>query len=230
MVKVEDAVIARFEHSGIRFEILVDPDLAMELRKGKSVSMNDLVALDSVFKDAKKGESQSDAAIQKVFGTTEFEKVAKQIILRGEVQLTTDQRRRILEEKRKELVNYIARNTINPQTKTPHPVPRIETALAEARFTVDIFKSTEEQVPHAIDSIRKLIPISMEKLRVAVKIPALYSGKANVILHKYGMQKEEWQSDGSLIAVLELPSGMKQDLFEELNHLAHGQIESKILN
>lgn len=230
MVKVEDAVIARFEHSGMRFEVLVDPDLAMDLRKGKSVSISDLAALDEVFKDAKKGESQSATAVQKVFGTTDFEKVVKQIIARGEVQLTTDQRRRILEEKRKELVNLIVRNTMNPQTKTPHPAARIETALQEVKFAVDIFKSTEEQLPVAIDSIRKLLPISMEKLRIAVRIPALYSGKASVVLHKYGVQKEEWQSDGSLIGVLELPSGLKQDLFDELNHLAHGQIESKILN
>lgn len=229
MVKVEDAVIARLEHSGTRFEVLVDPDLAMDLRKGKSVSLSDLVALDSVFKDAKRGETQSDALIKKVFGTTDFDSVARQIVLKGEVQLTTDQRRRILEEKRKELVAFIARNVINPQTKTPHPVSRIETALAEAKFSVDVFKSVEEQLPVAVDSIRRLIPISIEKLRVAVKIPAAFSARANATLHRFGVQKEEWQSDGSLIAVLELPVGLKQDLFEELNRLAHGQIEAKVL-
>ncbi len=230
MVKVEDAVIARLEHSGNKFEVLVDPDLAMDLRKGKSVSMGDLVALDSVFKDAKKGEVQSDARIKEVFGTTDFETVVKRIILKGQVQLTTDQRRKILEEKRKEVASFIAQNSINPQTKAPHPLVRIETALEEAKFNVDIFKSTEEQVPLALNAIRRLLPISMEKLRIAVKIPAAVSGKANAILHKYGMQKEEWQRDGSLIAVLELPSGMKQELFDELNRLAHGQIETKILN
>lgn len=230
MVRVEDAVIARFEHSGFKFEVLVDPDLAMDLRRGKSVSFSDLAALDQVFKDAKKGEVQSDAAIQKTFGTTEFESVVKQIISKGQVQLTTDQRRRILAEKEKELAAFISRHAINPQTKTPHPITRIEIALQEAKFSVDIFKSVEEQVPLAVHAIRHLIPISMEKLKVAVRIPALYSGRANPILHKYGVQKEEWQKDGSLIAVLELPSGLKQDLFNELNHIAHGEIESKILN
>ncbi|MBU0636177.1 ribosome assembly factor SBDS [Candidatus Micrarchaeota archaeon] len=229
MVKVEDAVIARFEHSGHKFEVLVDPDLAVELRKGKIVSFNDLVALDSVFKDAKKGETQSETMIQKVFGTTEFEKVVKHIILKGQVQLTTDQRRRMLEEKRKELASFIAQNAINPQTKTPHPLTRIEIALEEAKFNVDVFKSIEEQVPLALNVIKPLLPISLEKLKIAVKVPASFSGKANVILHKFGIKKEEWQKDGSLVAVLELPSGLKQELFEELNKMAHGQIETKIL-
>ena len=230
MVQVEQAVIARFEHSGTRFEVLVDPDLALSLRKGKSVSMHDLVALDEIFKDAKKGEAQSDSAVQKAFGTTDFESVVRQIILKGEVQLTTEQRRKLLEEKRKELVAFIARNALNPQSKTPHPPLRIENALSEAKFSVDLFKSVEEQVPLAVQAVRHLIPISLEKIKIAVKIPALFAGKATSILHKFGVQRQEWQKDGSLIATLELPSGLKQDLFDELNHLSHGAIESRILN
>ena len=38
MVKMEDAVIARFEHSGEKFELLVDPNLAMDLKNGKEVN------------------------------------------------------------------------------------------------------------------------------------------------------------------------------------------------
>ncbi len=230
MVKVEDAVIARLEKDGLHFEVLVDPHLAMDLKKGKSVSMGNLVALEEVYKDARKGETQSDANLLKVFKTKEFEAVCRHIILHGEVQLTTEQRRKMLAEKKQELVGFIAANALNPQTKTPHPPQRIETALEEAKFSVDLFKSVEEQVPTAVNAIRHLIPISLEQLKIAVKIPAAVAARANPLLHKYGVQKEEWQNDGSLIAVLELPSGLKQELFNELNRLAHGQIESKILN
>ncbi len=229
MVKMEDAVIARFDHAGLRFEVLVDPILAAEVKKGNAVNYNDLLAIDTIFKDAHKGEEASPVTVQKVFGTIDVATVAQKIIRDGHVQLTTEQRRQMVEQRRKEIVSFIAMNAINPQTNSPHPPARIENALEEIKFNVDVFKSAQEQVPDILKELRKLLPISMEKIRVAVRIPAAYSAKANALLHKYELKQEEWQKDGSLIAVVELPAGLKQELFNELNHLTHGEIELKIL-
>lgn len=230
MVKMEDAVIARFEHSGHKFEILVDPELALSARhSGKLPDLNELLAFEAVYKDANKGEEASEETVRKVFGTTEIEKVVLRILKDGEVQLTTDQRRRMLEKKRTEIIMFIANNAINPQTKAPHPPVRIENAMQEARIQVDVFKSVQEQIPEILKEIRKLIPLSMEKLNVAVKVPAQYSGRAGPLLHKYHAVKQEWQGDGSIVAVFELPVGLKNELFNELNHLTHGNVETKIL-
>jgi len=230
MVKMEDAVIARFEHSGHKFEILVDPETALEAKNsGKLPELSELLAFEAIYKDANKGEEASEETIKKVFGTTEIEKIVLRILEHGEIQLTTDQRRRMLERKRTEIIMFIAGNAINPQTKAPHPPVRIENAMNEARIQIDVFKSVQEQIPEILKEIRKLIPLSMEKLNVAVKVPAQYSGKAGPLLHKYHAIKQEWQGDGSLVAVFELPVGMKNELFAELNNLTHGNVESKIL-
>ena len=229
MVKLEDAVIARYEKAGEKFELLVDPNLAMDLRHGREVNLDDLLAIDSVFKDANRGDVKSEETLKKVFGTADIREIAKRIILEGEVQLTTQQRKEILERKRKEIIAYIASNAINPQTKTPHPPQRIENAMEEAKISIDINKSAQEQVISIIKEIKRLIPISLEKLKLAVKVPPQYSGKASVILHKYELKQEEWQKDGSLVAVLEVSAGTKAKLFDELNHLTHGDIETKIL-
>jgi ribosome maturation protein SDO1 len=229
MVKLEDAVIARFEHSGEKFEILVDPYLAMDLKNGKSVAFEELLASETVFKDANKGDEKSEDSIKNVFNTTEIQKIAKKIIEDGEVQLTTMQRRELVEKRRQEIITFISRNAVNPQTKTPHPPQRIENALNDSKISIDLHRSFKEQTDMIIKEIKKLIPISIEKLKVAVKIPAEFTGKGNVILHKYNLSKEEWQKDGSLVAVMEVPAGLKQELFGELNSLTHGQFESKIL-
>jgi ribosome maturation protein SDO1 len=226
---MEDAVIARFEHSGHKFEILVDPDLALNLKQGKNVDFSELLAMEAVYKDAKKGEEASEETVKKVFGTTELKEVVSRIIKNGEVQLTTEQRRRMHEQKRSEIINFIANNALNPQTKAPHPPSRIENALNEARIQIDIFKSVQEQIPEILKEIRKLIPISMENLKIAVKIPAEFAGKSTPILHKYHALKQEWQANGSIIAVFELPVGLKNELFNELNHLTHGSVETKII-
>ena len=229
MVSLEHAVIARFEHSGEKFELLVDPYLAMDLKNGKIVSFEDLLAADTVYKDASKGDEKAETSVKTVFGTTDIKVIAKKIITEGEVQLTTVQRRELIEKRRQEVVAFISRNAINPQTSSPHPPQRIENAINEAKVSFDLHHSMKEQVEIAIKEIKKLIPISLEKLSVAVKIAPQYTGKGNVILHKYTLLKEEWQRDGSLIAVIEIPGGLKQELFSELNHLTQGTVETKIL-
>lgn len=229
MVRVEDAVIARLESSGEKFEVLVDPDLALKLKQGHVVSFHDLVVIDTVFSDAKKGKEQSPAALNKVFGTTDVETIVKKIILTGEVQLTTEQRRELREKKRREVIDLIARNAVNPQTGFPHPPLRIQTALEEAKIGIDEWKPASEQLQGILKELRKLLPISMEKLQVAVKIPPAFAGKANARLHHYEVRKQEWQNDGSLILVLDIPAGLKGQLFDELNHLTHGQVETKVI-
>jgi len=230
MVRSEDAVIARYKHENETFELLVDPDLAMDLRSGKDVNFNDLVSIDRVFKDANRGEEKSEAIVKKVFGTDDFNKIARKIICDGEVHLTTEQKRHMLEARRKEVIALIARNAFNPQTNAPHPPQRIETAMEEAKIHVDLFKPAAEQMNDVVKEIRKLIPISMEKIKFAVRISAQYSGKGTALLHRYDVQKEEWQRDGSLVAVLELPIGVKQDMMNDLNALTHGSVDIKILD
>jgi len=229
MVKLEEAVTARLDSKGEKFEILVDPDLALRLRKGDNVSFSDLLAVETVFKDAAKGTEQSPEALSKVFGTTDPQEVAKKIIKEGEVQLTTEQRRQMREAKVREVIEFISRNAMNPQTNAPHPPKRIENALAEAKIRIDEMKSVEEQVPGILKEIKKIIPLSMEHIKIAVKISATHAAQAEHLLHKYSLVNEQWQSDGSLIAVVEMAAGLKQDFLNDLNGVCHGEVETKIL-
>ncbi len=229
MVKLEKAVTARFDSKGEKFEILVDPDLALELRKGKEVNLPELLAVETVFKDAAKGTEQSSETLSKVFGTTKVQEIAEKIVRDGEVHLTTEQRRQMREARVKEVIEFIARNAMNPQTNAPHPPNRIENALEEAKIKIDEMKSVEQQLPGIVKELGKLIPISMESIQVAVKIPALHAAKTEHVLHKYNVTKEQWQSDGSLIAVVEMPAGLRQDFLNDLNRNCHGELETKIL-
>ncbi len=230
MVKLEDAVTARYSFENEKFEVLVDPDLALELKKGKKVDLNELLATDTVFKDAGQGEEQSEKAVNKAFGTTKPEEVAKQIILKGSVQLTTEQRREMRGKRRREIIQIITTNAINPQTNAPHPVQRIENALDEINPEIDPVKPAQDHVPAILKELKKKIPISFEKLEMAVKIPAQFSGKAQPALHQFKLKKEEWQNDGSLIAVVEIPAGLKNELLNKVNSLTHGKCEVKVLN
>lgn len=230
MVTLEDAVIARLEYYGEHFEILVDPDLAADFKRGKEIELDEILAVEEIFKDARKGDKASEEAMLKAFNTTDVTEAAAFIINKGQVQLTAHQRKEMTEEKRKKIVATITREAINPQTKLPHPSRRIEIAMEEARIHVDPFKSVDEQVTIVLKAIRTKIPIRFEKVQVAIKIPGDYAGKVYNIIPEFGKAKrEEWQQDGSWVAVVEIPGGMQENFYRKLNEMTHGQVETKLL-
>lgn len=230
MVKLEDAVIARFSSHGMNFEILVDPNLAVSLREGKQVDIRTMLAIDKVFKDARKGESASEESLVKVFGTSDVLRVAEQIVKNGEIQLTTEQRRKMREEKVKQIVTILSRRAINPQTGTPHPPARIEAALKEAKVQIDEFKSAEEQIPKIVKALLPILPLKFEVRRIAVRIPPTYVGKAINVVRKIGtVKQEEWLQDGSWAVLMEIPAAIEAEVYEKLNELTKGEVETKVV-
>ncbi|ADL58666.1 MULTISPECIES: ribosome assembly factor SBDS [Methanothermobacter] len=231
MVSLEDAVIARLESHGERFEILVDPDLAAEFRREDSeVSVEDVLAVQEVFRDARKGDKASEEAMRKVFETADPLEVTPIILQRGTIQLTAEQRRQMIEDKRKKIISKIAREAINPQNGLPHPPKRIEKAMEEARVHVDPFKTVDEQVNIVLKAIRTKIPIKFEKVTVAIKIPGDRAGPAYGVISNFGkIKNEEWQSDGSWIAVVEIPGGLQDSFYQKINELTGGNVETRII-
>jgi len=230
MVKLEDAVVARLSSHSTIFEILVDPELAMAVKSGQSDDIRGILAIDKVFKDAKKGDKAADEMVQKVFGTTDVLKVAEEIVRRGEIQVTTEQRHQMREQRLRQVITLISKRAINPQTGTPHPPARIESAMETARVHVDEFKSAEEQLPSIIKALQPLVPLKFEIRRIAVKIPAAYTGKAQRVVKSFAtVKQEQWLNDGSWAAVVEVPAGIQAEFFDKLNELTSGEAQTKVL-
>ncbi|MCC9262300.1 MAG: ribosome assembly factor SBDS [Methanobrevibacter woesei] len=232
MVNIDDAIIAKYESYGEHFEILVDPDLAAEFRNpdGKDVAIEDLLAIEEIFKDSKKGDKASDEAMNKIFETTDPIEVSKIILEKGTVQLTAEQKRQMQKDKRKLIINKISREAINPQTGLPHPAQRIENAMDEAKVKVDPFTSVEQQVQTALKAIKPLIPIRFEKVKVAVRLPGSAAGSAYSTIHPFGeIVNEEWQQDGSWIAIVEIPGGLQDKFASKMAEISGGEAETKTI-
>lgn len=230
MVNVDDAVIARLESYGERFEILVDAELAADYKAGADINIEDVLAVEEVFKDAHKADKVSEENMNKVFETTDVLEVSDKILKKGTIQITSNQRKKMQEEKTKQVIAQIAREAINPQTKLPHPPKRIQKAMEEAKVHIDPMKSVESQIQPTVKAILTKIPIRIEKVKVAVKIPGVYAGKAYSAVTQYGkLEKEEWMNDGSWIGVVEIPGGLQDEFYTSLSGLTHGEVETKLL-
>ncbi len=228
--KRREPVIARITIRGKHFEVLVDPELAFRFREGEKIPIENVVVGDFVYKDVRRGLKASPDELKEVFGTDNVYKIAEEIIKKGELQLTTDQRRMLLEMKKKQIVTYIAKSAVDPRTNTPIPPSRIEKAMEEARVAIDLYKSVEEQVPQIIRAISRLLPIKLARALLQIHVPPEYAGRVSSQIVKMGdVKKSMWLADGSLIVELEIPAGMQSEVIDKLNSLTKGNVVVKVV-
>ena len=231
MVNLDDAIIARLESHGETFEVLLDPAVVDILKTGKAVDFTEYMAVEAVFKNSGKGTRPAEDKIKEVFGTDNIADIAKKIIEKGEIQITAEQRKDMLDAKRQQVVTYIAANAINPQTKLPHPYTRIELALEEVKFHVDPFKPLEKEIEEAMKLLRPLIPIKFERSKIAIKLKGEDYGRCFDDLVHYGIvEREEWSSDGHWVGLMELPAGLVPELTEKLKNKTKGTASVKLIN
>jgi ribosome maturation protein SDO1 len=221
---------ARITKGGEKFEILVKPEPALDYKMGKPTPISQMLVIDEIYADSSKGTHASTEKLQKAFGTTDPLTIAEDIMKHGELQLTTEQRRQLVEDKRKQIIAFVSRNCIDPRTGTPHPPLRIEQAFNQIRLVVDPFKPAEEQAKAVIEQLRMLLPIKIDKMKVAVKVFPEHAAKAYGSIKGFGtITKEEWQADGSLVALVEMPAGLYSSFVDRLGKLTQGTVQTKVL-
>ncbi|WP_436343517.1 ribosome assembly factor SBDS [Natronorubrum sp. FCH18a] len=232
MISLDEAVTARLESHGARFEVLVDPDAALSIKRDEfDGDLEGVIAAEDVFEDASRGDRPAEDDLEKVFDTTDPLEIIPEVIKEGEIQITADQRREMQEQKRRQLIDTITRNAVNPQMdNAPHPPERIENALEEAGFTVDPMEPVQQQVDDALDALRPVIPIRFEEVTIAAQIPAEYAGSAQAQVRQFGeLEREEWQPDGSWIGVVTFPAGLQNEFYNVVNEHSSGNAETEII-
>ena len=216
MVSLDDAVLARLEKGGKRYEVLVDPDLVDQWKSDSSViELDDFMAMDEIFHDARAGERPTEEALMNTFQTLDVEAILNIILEKGSIQLTTAQRKARVEHMRQQIIHHIHSQAIDPKSKSPHPRTRIELALEESKYSVDPFKRLEDQVKDAIAKLKPLIPLSFESVRLAFRIPGSAYGSVSQLLRTH-QQKEGWLENGDWACVIEIPAGMKGDVIGQV--------------
>ena len=223
MTRKQDFIVAWMEVKGQRFEILVRPDKAFKYKEGEKVDLDDVLWTETVYRDHRRGLKASPEALRKAFGTDDPRKVAEIILKQGEIQITSEQRRKLIEAKRRQIINYIARNAVDPRTGKPIPETRIEAAMEQLRIGVDPFKDAEAQAVEIVRKLARVMPIKFARALLEVVIPAQYSGRAYRELSRLGeLKKTDWLPDGSLKAEIEIPAGAQVEVVNKIQSIARG--------
>jgi len=227
----EKYTIARLTKDNEHFEILVKPEKALDYRTGKIARITEVLVAETIFADANKGTKVSEEQMRKAFETTDPLKIADAILKKGTLQLTTEQRRKMTEDKRKQIIDFISRQAVDPKTNLPHPPLRIENAMEQIRYPIDAHKPVEEQARDIVKLLRPILPLKIEQISLGVRIPAEYSARAYGPIKNFGtIKQEEWRADGSWYGIIEMPAGAYASFLNKLGEITKGSGEAKILS
>ena len=220
--------VARLILDGDKFELLVKPDPALEYKMGKRSDISGALVSDEIYSDANKGSRASSEKMMKHFKTTDSIDIAKQILTKGELNLTTDQRRKMVEEKKRQIVQFINRSFVDPKTHLPHPIVRIEAAMEEVRVPIDPFRKVDDQAKVIVDALRKILPLKSETVKLTITVPPQFAAQSYSVLKSTGdLRSEEWLADGSLKAMLEINASIRGQFLDRLGSVTKGSAQVK---
>ena len=225
-----DTTVVRFSFEGEKFEILVKPDPALDYKLGKKKDISAVLISDEIYTDSGKGTKPSTEKLLAAFKTEDKTEIAQIMFEKGDLNLTTDQRRKMIDQKRKQIVEYIAKTYVDPRTHLPHPPLRIEQAMKDGRVSIEPQKNVEEQVKDIVEKLRSIIALKSENLQLEITIPAQYASQSYSVLKSVGsLKKEEWQTNGSLKAILEIPAAARPNVIDRLGSITKGSATVEIM-
>ena len=229
-LEMVDVTVVRYSFEGEKFEILVKPDPALDYKLGKKKDLSSVLVSDEIYTDSNKGTKPSTEKLLKAFKTENQTEIAEKILEKGDLNLTTDQRRKMIDEKKKQIIEYIVKTYVDPRTHLPHPPLRVEQAIKDARLSVDPQKSVNDQIKDVVEKLRSIIPLKSENLSLEILIPAQYASQSYAVLKSVGsLKKEEWQNNGSLKAILEIPAAARPNVIDRLGSITKGSATVEVM-
>ena len=211
---------ARLDVGKGHFEVMVDMDAAMKLKKGEDVDISEVLRDNEIWTDLKKGLRPAKDEIENAFGTTNINVIVEKIVKKGHMEVTQEFRDEAVEQKRKQIIDFLVRNAVDARTGNPFTPDVIESALKQAGARIDK-QPIEKQMKGVMEGLTKIIPIKIETKKIKVVIPAMHTGKAYGIINEY-KESENWLGNGDLEAVLNIPVGVQMDFYDKLNDVTHG--------
>ncbi|KAL6069520.1 Shwachman-Bodian-Diamond protein-like protein [Balamuthia mandrillaris] len=200
--------VVRHKVDRTTFEVLCKPGAALKFREGK-LGWSNVLFSDEIFTDQSKGQRANESDLQKAFDTSNQDDIAKLIVEKGELQLSAAERKAKVDKKRAEMVNYIHKYFIDPRTKTPHPVVRIENAFTQLKITVDPDMPAERQVQDKVlKRLPEVLPIKKCEMEGVLVVSHQFLGQAMGLVKKYAsVAGEKYTSEGCEMQVAIVPGG-----------------------
>ncbi|KAK4538572.1 hypothetical protein CDCA_CDCA18G4597 [Cyanidium caldarium] len=177
--RLTNVSVIRYKRGRKRFEIACYPSTVLSYRAGHLKDLSEVLQVDEVFENVSKGKVAASGDLRECFGTTDRAKIIRQILERGELQVSERERQYGLRNSLQEIANIIAAKTVSRATQRPIPVGLVYKALQEAHFSVQPTRSVKAQALEAIRLLQQHSELDLERarMRLRVHVPAQHDAK-----------------------------------------------------
>jgi ribosome maturation protein SDO1 len=227
MVNVDEAFQVRYKHAGENFEVLVDFNKLNEFKsKPLEVPISDVLADDKIFRDQKKGDLASDTHLNSIFPNKSHEEIITEILIKGECQIPTAYLNELRETKKKQIINYIAENAMNPQTKSKYTSSMIDSEINKLNYNfhpdVDYMKQADE----VLTILKKVMPIAIVKSILKLKVSPSHCSNFYGPFRKYGqISKEFYDDQGYLHIHMEINESISDEVINYIKNNSNNEAE-----
>lgn len=171
-IRLTNVSMVKLKKERKRFEIACYQNKVQDYRKGVEKDLDEVLQIHQVFMNVNKGLVASKEDLQKCFGSTDIDEIIKEILMRGEIQLSEKERQLMVNKVNNEMLTLISAKCINPKSKKRYPPTMIHKALVELKFSPVLNKPAKIQALEAIKLLcaKQIIPIVRAKMKVKVVI------------------------------------------------------------
>lgn len=222
--------IVKFKADKQNFEVACKPGAVLKYRQGKLGSLDNVILTDVVFKNFSKADRAKNTELIAAFGTDNMMECIKQIVERGEFQLSAGERKEKQVQKKNEIVTYIHKYYIDPRSKLPHPVARIESALEELKVNIDPDAPADRQALEFVKKLLGKLPLKRSEMGATLTIPHQYVAQcASLLRARVSISKENYTTNGCSYVVSMAP-GDYDKLLADLNKITKGDFQLNVGN
>lgn len=175
-IRLTNVAVVRMKKGGKRFEIACYKNKVMSWRSGAEKDLDEVLQTTSVFTNVSKGQVAKKEDLVNAFGTEDQTAICKEILAKGELQVSEKERSAQLEQMFRDIATIVADKCVNPETKRPYTVSLIERAMKDIHYSVKANKSTKQQALEVIRQLKETMKIERAHMRLRFLLP-LKEGK-----------------------------------------------------
>ena len=221
-----NVAIVRIKKTGKRFEIACYKNKVLSWRQGIEKDIDEVLQSHTVFLNVSKGQVAKKDDLIKAFESSDQTEICKQILAKGDLQVSDKERQAQQEATFKDIATTVAEKCVNPETKRPYPVSMIEKAMKECHIAVKPNRSAKQQALETVGKLKAQIPIERAQMRIRIVLPFADAKKFQAGLKKLGSEvttESEDKTECDISLVLLIDPGQYRPLDEMVRNQTQGK-------
>ncbi|KAI5632746.1 shwachman-Bodian-Diamond syndrome (SBDS) protein domain-containing protein [Phthorimaea operculella] len=230
-IRLTNVAIVRLKKGGKRFEIACYRNKVVSWRNKVETDIDEVLQTHTVFTNVSKGQVAKKEDLVKVFGKDDTTEICKEILEKGELQVSDKERHSQIDSLFKDIATTVSDKCVNPETKRPYPVSIIEKAMKDIHFSVNVNRNAKQQALDVIQLLKKEIPLERAQMRVRILLSGKDAKKTRekVIKLVTRVEDENWDSGTANIICL-IDPGSFRNLDELIRAETKGNGQFELLN